>query len=210
MLLIQLINSYSNDMNKNIVELKRCPWTGNDPLMISYHDTEWGVPLHEDAPIYEFLVLEGMQAGLSWATVLRKRENFRAAFKGFDPDIVASFRKRNIERLLKNPGIIRNRLKINAAISNAKAFLAVQKEFGTFDQYMWQFVGGKPIRHRLQSLSEMPATSPESDRFSKDLKQRGFKFVGSTIIYAHMQATGMVNDHLVSCFRYEMSLNRKL
>jgi DNA-3-methyladenine glycosylase I len=189
-------------MNKNSVERKRCPWTGNDPLMIAYHDAEWGVPLHEDAKIFEFIVLEGMQAGLSWATVLRKRENFRAAFKGFDPEIVAAFRPRDVERLLNNPGIIRNRLKIAAAISNAKAFLAVQKEFGTFDQYMWQFVGGDPIQHRLQSLSEMPAISPESDRLSKELKQRGFKFVGATIVYAHMQATGMVNDHLVSCFRH--------
>ena len=183
-------------------KLKRCPWPTNDPLMIEYHDREWGVPLHDDRKIFEFLVLEGMQAGLSWATVLRKRENFRKAYKDFDPHIVAKFTQRDLERLLNDPGIIRNRLKIKASITNARAFLAVQKEFGSFDKYMWQFVGGKPIKHRLRAISQMPATSPESDRFSRDLKQRGFKFVGSTIIYAHMQATGMINDHLMSCFRY--------
>jgi DNA-3-methyladenine glycosylase I len=183
-------------------ELKRCPWPSNDPLMIEYHDTEWGTPLHEDRKIFEFIVLEGMQAGLSWATVLHKRENFRKAFKNFDPRLVAKFTQQDLERLLNDPGIIRNRLKIAAAIANAKAFLAVQKEFGTFDRYMWQFVGGKPLKHRLRSLSQMPVTSPESDRFSEDLKRRGFKFVGSTIIYSHMQATGMINDHLITCFRY--------
>jgi DNA-3-methyladenine glycosylase I len=183
-------------------KLKRCPWPADDPLMIEYHDKEWGVPLHDDTKIYEFIVLEGMQAGLSWATVLHKRENFRVALKGFDPRLVAEFRRAEIKRLLSDPGIIRNRLKIEAAVHNARAFLAVQKEFGTFDRYMWQFVDGKPIHHRLRSISQMPATSPESDRFSRDLKQRGFKFVGSTIIYAHMQATGMVNDHLAGCFRY--------
>jgi DNA-3-methyladenine glycosylase I len=183
-------------------KLKRCPWPTNDPLMIEYHDMEWGVPLHDDRKIFEFIVLEGMQAGLSWATVLRKRENFRKAYRGFDPRIVAKFTHQDLERLLNDPGIIRNRLKIKASISNAGAFLAVQKEFGSFDKYMWQFVGGKPIKHRLRTLSQMPVTSPESDRFSRDLKRRGFKFVGSTIIYAHMQATGMINDHLMSCFRY--------
>ena len=183
-------------------KIKRCPWPGDDLSMIEYHDTEWGVPLHDDRRIYEFIVLEGMQAGLSWSTVLRKRENFRVAFKNFDPNMVAKFTRADIARLLKDPGIIRNRLKVEAAVHNAQAFLAVQKEFGTFDKYMWQFVGGKPIRHRFRALSQIPATSPESDRFSKDLKQRGFKFVGSTIVYAHMQATGMVNDHLVGCFRY--------
>ena len=183
-------------------KLSRCPWAGEDPLMIEYHDTEWGVPLHDDTRIYEFIVLEGMQAGLSWATILRKRENFRAAFKGFDPEVVAEFTREYIKRLLSDAGIIRNRLKIEAAISNAKAFLKVQREFGSFDRYMWEFVGGKPIRHGLRKVSEIPATSPESDRFSRDLKRRGFKFVGSTIVYAHMQATGMVNDHLVSCYRY--------
>jgi DNA-3-methyladenine glycosylase I len=183
-------------------KIKRCPWPGDDLSMIEYHDTEWGVPLHDDRRIYEFIVLEGMQAGLSWSTVLRKRENFRVAFKNFDPNMVAKFTRADVARLLKDPGIIRNRLKVEAAVHNAQAFLAVQKEFGTFDKYMWQFVGGKPIRHRFRALSEIPATSPESDRFSKDLKQRGFKFVGSTIVYAHMQATGMVNDHLVDCFRH--------
>ena len=181
---------------------KRCPWPAGDPLMIAYHDTEWGVPLHDDAAIFEFLVLEGMQAGLSWSTILRKREGFRRAFDGFDPVRIARYAGREVKRLMADPGIIRNRLKIEASISNAQRFLAVQKEFGTFDNYIWEFVGGKPIRHRFRSLSDLPATSPESDLISKDLKQRGFKFVGSTIIYAHMQATGMVNDHLVDCFRY--------
>ena len=181
---------------------KRCPWTGNDPLMIRYHDTEWGVPLHDDHKLFEFLVLEGMQAGLSWSTVLRKRENFRAAFHGFAPARVAEFGPADIRVLLSDPGIIRNRQKIEAAIVNARAFLAVQKEFGSFDQYIWEFIGGKPIKHRFRRDSEIPATSTESDRISKDMKQRGFKFVGSTIVYAHMQATGMVNDHLVGCFRY--------
>lgn len=171
--------------------------------MIDYHDTEWGVPLHDDLKLYEFLVLEGMQAGLSWSTILRKRNNFRAAFRGFDPAIVAEFGPADIKRLLSDPGIIRNRLKIEAAVSNAGIFLAVQKEFGSFDRYIWEFIGGKPIRNRCRGLSEIPATSPESDRISRDMKQRGFKFAGSTIIYAHMQATGMVNDHLVSCFRYK-------
>jgi DNA-3-methyladenine glycosylase I len=183
-------------------ELKRCPWPIEDPLMIEYHDREWGVPLHDDQKIFELIVLEGMQAGLSWLTVLRKRENFRKAFKNFDPRLVAKFTNRDLERLLRDAGIIRNRQKLEAAITNARAFLAVQKEFGTFDKYMWQFVGGKPIKHRLRSLSQLQATSPESDRFSKDLKRRGFKFVGSTIVYAHMQATGMINDHLVGCFCY--------
>lgn len=183
-------------------QVNRCPWPGDDPLMIGYHDTEWGSPLHDDRKLFEFLVLEGMQAGLSWSTILRKRENFRLAFKGFDPAVVARFNARDIKRLLGDAGIIRNRLKIEAAIANARAFLAVQEEFGSFDRYSWEFVGGKPIKNRFHSLSEIPATSPESDRFSKDLKRRGFKFVGSTIVYAHMQATGMVNDHLVTCFRY--------
>ncbi len=185
-----------------MTESKRCPWPAEDPLMIQYHDMEWGVPLHDDKKIYEFIVLEGMQAGLSWSTILRKREHFRAAFKGFDPRSVAEFTRKDVERLLADAGIIRNRLKVEAAITNAQRFLTVQKEFGTFDRYMWQFVEGKPIRHRFRKISEIPSTSPESDRFSKDLKQRGFKFVGSTIVYAHMQATGMINDHLVGCFRY--------
>lgn len=182
--------------------VRRCTWTGTDPLMIAYHDTEWGVPLHDDRKIFEFLVLEGMQAGLSWSTILRKRENFRAAFQGFDPEVVACYGAAEIERLLSDSGIIRNRAKIQAAITNARMFLAVQKEYGSFDRYVWEFVGGRPIRHRFRSDSQIPATSPESDRLSADLKKRGFKFVGSTIVYAHMQATGMVNDHLVGCFRY--------
>jgi len=171
--------------------------------MIAYHDTEWGVPLHDDQKIYEFLVLEGMQAGLSWSTILRKRENFRAAFRGFDPQVVAEFGPADMERLLLDAGVIRNRQKLEAAIVNARQFLLVQKEFGSFDRYIWEFVGGKPIRNRFRVDTEIPATSPESDRLSKDMRQRGFKFVGSTILYAHMQATGMVNDHLVSCFRHK-------
>jgi DNA-3-methyladenine glycosylase I len=188
-------------MSRN--QIQRCPWTGNDPLMTSYHDTEWGVPLHDDRRIFEFLVLEGMQAGLSWATILRKRENFRRAFEGFDPRIIAAFDAGRIKALLSDAGIIRNRLKIDAAVVNAERFLEVQEEFGSFDRYAWQFVGGKPIKHRVRALSDLPATSPESDLLSKDMRRRGFKFTGSTIVYAHMQATGMVNDHLISCFRYE-------
>ena len=182
--------------------IKRCAWPSNDPLMIAYHDEEWGVPLHDDRKLFEFLVLEGMQAGLSWSTVLRKRENFRKAFHGFDPVRIARYRKRDVERLLSDAGIIRNRLEIQAALANAQCFVEVQKEFGTFDAYIWGFVGGKPIKNRFKSLSEIPAVTPESEVLSKDLKSRGFKFVGPTIVYAHMQATGMVNDHTVDCFRY--------
>ena len=182
--------------------IKRCAWPSNDPLMIAYHDEEWGTPLHDDRKLFEFLVLEGMQAGLSWSTVLRKRENFRKAFHGFDPVRIARYRQRDVERLLSDAGIIRNRLKIQAAITNAQCFLEVQKEFGTFDAYIWGFVGGRPIKNRFKSLSEIPAVTPESEVLSKDLKSRGFKFVGPTIVYAHMQATGMVNDHTVDCFRY--------
>ena len=182
--------------------IKRCAWPSNDPLMIAYHDEEWGVPLHKDRKLFEFLVLEGMQAGLSWSTVLRKRENFRKAFHGFDPVRIARYRQRDVERLLSDAGIIRNRLKIQAALTNAQCFVEVQKEFGTFDAYIWGFVGGKPIKNRFKSLSEIPAVTPESEVLSKDLKSRGFKFVGPTIVYAHMQATGMVNDHTVDCFRY--------
>jgi DNA-3-methyladenine glycosylase I len=171
--------------------------------MVAYHDTEWGVPLHNDRRLFEFLVLEGMQAGLSWATILHKRENFRKAFSRFDVKRVAGYGKRDVQRLLADPGIVRNRLKIEAAISNARRFLEVQKEFGSFDRYIWQFVEGKPIRNRFRSLSELPARTPLSDAISKDLKDRGFKFTGSTIVYAHMQATGMVNDHMLHCFRYK-------
>ncbi len=184
-------------------KLKRCPWPADDPLMISYHDTEWGVPLHDDLRLFEFLMLEGMQAGLSWSTILKKRENFRRAFDSFDPAKIAAYSQKDVDRLLSDPGIIRNRLKISAIITNAARFIAVQREFGSFDRYIWQFIEGEPIHHRFRSVSQVPATSPESDRISDDLKRRGFKFVGSTIIYAHMQATGMANDHLISCFRYK-------
>jgi len=182
---------------------RTCCWgEGLDARMMAYHHKEWGVPLHNDRKIFEFLVLEGMQAGLSWRTVLDKRENFRRAFRGFDPVKVSRFGVRDVRRLMADAGIIRNRLKILGAINNAKRFQEVKKEFGTFDRYIWGFVGGRPIRNRLRTLEEMPARTPLSDRISKDLKERGFKFVGSTVVYAHMQATGMVNDHLMSCFRY--------
>ena len=181
----------------------RCPWAeGGNELYLAYHDTEWGVPVHDDLKHFEFLLLEGAQAGLSWATVLNKREAYRKAFSGFDPTRVSGFNQRKIESLLGNPGIIRNRLKVSAAVTNARAFLAVQEEFGSFEAYVWRFVGGKPIRNRYRSMADVPTTTPESDRLSRDLKKRGFKFVGSTIIYAHMQAVGMVNDHLVGCFRH--------
>jgi DNA-3-methyladenine glycosylase I len=182
--------------------MDRCAW-GNNPLMIEYHDTEWGVPLHDEQRLFEFLILEGMQAGLSWSTILNKRENFRQAFAEFDVEKVARFGKRDINRLLKDAGIIRNRLKIEAAITNARRFLEVQEEFGSFDTYIWRFVEGKPVKNIFRSGKDIPAKTPLSDAISKDLKQRGFKFVGSTIVYAHMQATGMVNDHTVDCFRYD-------
>jgi len=178
----------------------RC-WGEGDPLMTAYHDEEWGIPLHDDNKIFEFLILEGMQAGLSWRTILNKRENFRKAFHGFNPNKVARYSDDDVRRLLADAGIIRNRLKILAAINNAKRFLDVQKEFGSFDRYIWRFVGGKPICNRLRSFTKMPSRTPLSDRISADLKARGFKFVGSTVVYSHMQATGMVNDHLVGCFR---------
>ncbi len=183
--------------------MRRCAWAGiKDPLMMEYHDREWGVPVHNDRKHFEFLILEGAQAGLSWSTVLRKREAYRRAFAGFNPQKVARFRDRQIEKLISDPGIIRNRLKIESAVRNARAFLKVQKEFGSFDAYSWRFVDGRPRLNRWKSASEVPATSAESDAFSKDLKQRGFSFVGSTIIYAHMQAAGLVNDHLTGCFRH--------
>ena len=189
-------------MAKNKSEILRCPWAGSDPLYVAYHDTEWGVPVFDDRKLFEFLLLEGAQAGLSWLTVLKKRENYRKAFSGLDPAKVAGFGEEKILRLLEDPGIIRNRLKVRAAVDNARAFLKVQEEFGSFAEYSWRFVGGRPRKNSFKSLRDIPATSPESDSFSKDLKKRGFKFVGSTIIYAHMQAVGMVNDHLVGCFRY--------
>jgi DNA-3-methyladenine glycosylase I len=170
--------------------------------MIAYHDAEWGVPVHRDEKLFEFLVLESMQAGLSWSVVLHKRENLRAAFAGFDAAAVARFTARDEQRLLKDPGIIRNRQKIRAVIRNAGAFLKVVEEFGSFDRYIWGFIGGRPIRHAVRSMAELPARSADSDRISADMRRRGFSFMGSTIVYAHMQATGMVNDHLVKCFRY--------
>jgi DNA-3-methyladenine glycosylase I len=180
----------------------RCAWASNE-LAIRYHDEEWGVPVHDDRTLFEFLILEGAQAGLSWNTILNKRENYRKAFDGFDPVRVARYDRRRIERLLRDPGIVRNKLKIGSAVGNAKAFLQVQKEFGTFDVYIWQFVGGKPRLNSPRSMKEVPARTPESDAMSEDLKKRGFKFVGSTICYAFMQAVGMVNDHVVDCFRYQ-------
>ena len=182
--------------------LQRCPWARND-LAIRYHDEEWGMPQHDDRVLFEFLILEGAQAGLSWDTILRKRDNYRVAFDRFDPTKIARYDRRRVQQLLKNDGIIRNRLKIEGAVRNAKAFLAVKKEFGTFDRYIWQFVGGKPLVNAWKELKQVPALTKESDAMSKDLKKRGFRFVGSTIIYAHMQATGMVNDHLITCFRHK-------
>jgi DNA-3-methyladenine glycosylase I len=180
----------------------RCGWSGRDPLMIAYHDREWGVPVHDDRQHFEFLVLEAAQAGLSWSTVLRKREGYRRAFSDFDPEKVARYTAARIAKLVLDPSIIRNRLKIEAAVGNAKRFLAVQSEFGSFDAYCWRFVGGAPQVNRWAKPAQIPATTRESDALSRDLKQRGFKFVGSTVIYAHMQAVGMVNDHLTGCFRY--------
>jgi len=181
----------------------RCAWAGGgNPLMLEYHDREWGVPVHDDRKHFEFLLLEAAQAGLSWAIVLNKREGYRRAFSEFDPEKVARYTKARVERLMADPSIVRNRLKIEAAVRNAKAFLAIQQEFGSFDAYCWRFVDGQPKRNRWKTMKEIPATSPESDAFSKDLKRRGLSFVGSTVVYAHMQAIGMVNDHLVGCFRY--------
>ena len=182
---------------------KRCGWVGeSNALMLEYHDREWGVPVHHDGKHFEFLVLEGAQAGLNWSIVLNKREGYRRAFSGFDPNKVARYTEKRVQKLLLDPGIIRNRQKIDAAVRNARAFLTIQEEFGTFDAYAWRFVGGQPKVNRWRVIKQIPATSPESDAFSKDLKDRGFSFVGSTIIYAHMQAVGMVNDDLVDCFRY--------
>jgi DNA-3-methyladenine glycosylase I len=181
----------------------RCAWLGDDNLMLQYHDVEWGVPLHDDRRLFEFLILEGMQAGLSWRTVLHKRGNFRRAFHGFDPARVACYGSRDLERLLGDAGIIRNRAKIQAAINNAQKFLEVRAEFETFDRYIWRFVDFKPIRNRFRRLKELPARTPLSDEISSDMKKRGFQFVGPTIVYAHMQATGMVNDHVVRCFRHK-------
>jgi DNA-3-methyladenine glycosylase I len=181
---------------------KRCTWPGSDPLYVAYHDAEWGVPLHDDRRLFEFLVLDAAQAGLSWITILRKRENYRRAFDGFDPEKIARYRAARIEKLLRDPGIVRNRQKVQSAVANAKAFLDVVDEFGSFDEYIWGFVGGKPKRNRFRTLKEVPAETDESRAMSKDLRSRSFKFVGPTICYAFMQAAGMVNDHVVDCFRH--------
>ena len=187
-------------MSKNI---KRCKWAeGVNDAYIEYHDTEWGVPVRDDKVQFEFLVLEGAQAGLSWSTILNKREGYRKLFVDFDVQKIARFTPKRVEKILQNPAIVRNRLKVESTVSNAKAFIEVQEEFGSFSDYIWGFVDGKPIQNRFKKDSDVPATSPESDALSKDLKKRGFRFVGSTIIYAHMQATGLVNDHVTSCFRY--------
>jgi DNA-3-methyladenine glycosylase I len=180
----------------------RCSWCGTDPLYTCYHDEEWGIPVHDDRKLFEMLTLEGAQAGLSWITILRKRENYRKAFDNFDVAEIVRYGQEKISALLHNEGIVRNRRKIESTVSNAKAFLSVQQEFGSFDAYIWQFVGGKPIRNSFQSLKQVPPMTPESDAMSKDLKKRGFRFVGSTICYAFMQAVGMTNDHLISCFRF--------
>ena len=184
-----------------------CPWPKGDPLLTKYHDKEWGVPLHKDKKLFEFLILEGFQAGLSWLTILRKRGNFRKAFDNFDFNKIAAYDGKKKNSLLNDSGIIRNRLKIESAVSNAKAFIDVRKEFGTFNKYIWNFTGNKPIHNEFESMKEIPAKTELSDLISKDLKKRGFKFVGSTIVYSHMQATGMVNDHITSCFRYKEIIN---
>lgn len=183
--------------------MKRCWWTGDDPLYIKYHDEEWGRPVYDDRLLFEFLLLEGAQAGLSWITILRKRESYRAAFDNFEPELVACYDEAKVEELLANPGIVRNRRKVDSAIRNAKAFLKVQEEFGTFSKYIWSFTGGKPVKNSYERPEDIPATTDLSDRMSKDLKKRGFNFVGSTICYAFIQAVGIVNDHLVDCFCYD-------
>jgi DNA-3-methyladenine glycosylase I len=188
--------------------LSRCAWAGNE-LAILYHDKEWGVPSHDDRHLFEFILLEGAQAGLSWDTILRKRENYRAAFSRFDPRRISRYDQRKIDSLMEDAGIIRNKLKIHSAIANAQAFLKVQREFGSFDRYVWQFVGGKPRVNSIRSMKQLPARTTESDAMSKDLKKRGFNFVGSTICYAFMQAVGLVNDHIVTCFRYDQLRRRR-
>ena len=193
----------------NNIKKERCAWVVSNPLMIKYHDVEWGTPVHDDRKLFEFLILEGAQAGLSWSIVLKKRKNYRKAFDNFDPKKIAKYTKKDIKRLLADSGIIRNRLKITATINNAKKFLDVQKEFGSFDKYIWQFVNYKMIRKAFKTLSELPARTKESDAMSKDLRKRGFKFIGPTICYAFMQAVGMVNDHTIDCFRY-YEINKNL
>lgn len=182
-------------------QLKRCEWAKSE-LSLAYHDEEWGTPVHDDRTLFEFLILEGAQAGLSWETILKKRQNYRRTFDGFDPKLVARYGQRKIDRLLSDPGIVRNRLKVHAAVTNAQAFLEIQKQFGSFDRYLWQFVDGHPIQNKWKNLKQIPAKTSESDAMSKDLKRQDFKFVGSTICYALMQAVGMVNDHTIDCFRY--------
>ena len=188
--------------------MKRCEWAGSEPLYVAYHDQEWGVPQHDDGKLFEMLILEGAQAGLSWSTILKKRESYRKAFEDFDPQKVAEFDESEVAELPKNPGIVRNRLKVSAAVQNAKALLEVQDEFGSFDKYIWGFVGGEPKVNTWKSLGEIPAQTAESQAMSKDLKKRGFRFVGPTICYAFMQAVGMVNDHVVHCFRYQELIKR--
>ena len=189
--------------------MKRCDWANRSELEQSYHDNEWGMEIHDDRTLFEFLVLEGAQAGLSWSTILRKREGYRKAFDNFDARKISRYSENAVSRLLANSGIIRNRLKINAAITNARAFLQVQKEFGSFDTYIWQFVHGRPVQNSWKKMTDIPSSTPESDAMSKDLMKRGFKFVGTTICYAFMQAVGMVNDHVVDCFRYKELRNKK-
>lgn len=192
-----------------VATVTRCAWPGEDPLYVRYHDGEWGVPLHDDHSLFEFIILEGAQAGLSWITVLRKREAYREAFAGFDPEKVARYDRSKIAALLENPGIIRNRQKVESAVGNAKAFLRVQEEYGSFDRYIWDFVNGRPIQNRWKTMKDVPAETELSQAISQDLRRREFKFVGPTIVYAHMQATGMVNDHVVGCFRHaEVALLR--
>lgn len=191
------------------MEKKRCGWAGTDPLYVSYHDKEWGVPAHDDRLLFEFLCLEGAQAGLSWSTILKRRENYRIAFDNFIPQIIVEYDELKIKSLINDPGIIRNKLKINSIIKNAKSFLKVQEEFGSFGKYIWGFVGGKPIINHWKSLKEVPAKTEISEKMSKDLKKRGFSFVGPTICYAYMQAVGLVNDHLIDCFRYKEIIQKK-
>jgi len=185
-----------------MTEKTRCGWCGDDPLYVAYHDEEWGVPVFDDRTLFEFLILEGAQAGLSWSTILKKREGYQAAFDDFDPEVVARYDERKTAELLADAGIVRNRLKVASAVSNARAFLEVQAEYGSFSEYIWGFVEGAPIQNKWRTLAEIPAKTPLAETISKDLKKRGFRFVGPTIVYAHMQATGMVNDHLLDCFRY--------
>ena len=192
----------TNDAKQMTNNKKTCSWPGNNPLMNKYHDEEWGVPVHDDRKLFEFIVLDGFQAGLSWSTILNKRENFRKAFDNFEPEVIAEYSEGKIEDLLQDAGIIRNKLKVRATVTNAKYFLEVQKEFGSFDKYIWQFTDGKTIVNQWKTISDIPVSTNESDAMSKDLKKRGFKFVGTTICYAFMQAAGMVNDHLEDCFRY--------